>query len=411
MPDKKSEPQQIASKVFDDGVIVELVIASRETQLCVAESGRWQFVSEYQHSSGECVRPIPYSNNLISHGAIRLPTGPVEYGGLDALRVEITEYIKRYVYLSDDAVTTMVSYVLLTWLYDAFEEVPYIRFLGDLGSGKTRALRVIGAITNKPFFASAASTISPIFYALDQFSPTLILDEADLRLSDASNEFVKILNNGNGKAMSVLRQSVLSKKGDFEPRAFRVYGPKMLAMRRRFTDDGLESRFFTEQMSDFHASPQVPISLPKEQDAEALAIRNKLLLYRIRERGKAAIERNTQVQSRSGRFNQIAMPLLSVTSDPEDREAIIRFVSKSDDRLQSMRQASLETITKQAYLELSAQGTKSVAVGDVTDAVRERIADYGEHVTNKHVGSLLRQRLGLDTRKSNGRYFVQVRHH
>ncbi|MBL8311224.1 MAG: hypothetical protein JNL19_12420 [Burkholderiales bacterium] len=397
---------QIASRVFDDGTIVELVAQGNQTTLCVSKDGAWQLLPEYLHDNGECVRPIPYSNNLISHGAIRLPSEPAEYGSINELRNDLTSYIARYVTLSPDALITAVSYVLLTWLFDVFEEVPYIRFLGDLGSGKTRALKVIGGITNKPFLASAASTISPIFYALDQFAPTLLLDEADLRWSDASNEFVKVLNNGNGKSLSVLRQSVQSKKGDFEPRAFRVYGPKILAMRKRFTDDGLESRFLTEVMGTTSPSPHVPISLPKGQEAEALALRNKLLCFRIRNLHHAKIDTTTEVSTRSGRFNQMVMPLLSVTESGEARAAILRFAAQSDDRLQAMRHASLEAVTRRSYLELSGQGTKPVAVGDVADKVRDRIADYGRPVTNKLVGAVLRSSLGLETWKSGGKYWV-----
>ena len=54
------------------------------------------------------------------------------------------------------------QYILLTWVYDKFNELPYLRLRGDFGSGKTRALLVIGSICYKPFFASGASTVSPL---------------------------------------------------------------------------------------------------------------------------------------------------------------------------------------------------------------------------------------------------------
>jgi hypothetical protein len=65
------------------------------------------------------------------------------------------------------------------------------------GSGKTRALLVLGSLCYKSFFASGASTVSPIFHTLDAFRGTLIFDEADFRFSDERAEVVKILNNGN----------------------------------------------------------------------------------------------------------------------------------------------------------------------------------------------------------------------
>ena len=65
-------------------------------------------------------------------------------------------------------------------------------FRGDYGTGKTRALLAIGSLCYKPFFASGASTVSPIFHVLDAFGGTLVLDEADLRFSDATADLTKI---------------------------------------------------------------------------------------------------------------------------------------------------------------------------------------------------------------------------
>ena len=41
---------------------------------------------------------------------------------------------------------------------------------------------------------SGASTVSPIFHVLEAFNPTLVLDEADFKFSDATADLAKILN-------------------------------------------------------------------------------------------------------------------------------------------------------------------------------------------------------------------------
>src|SRR6202021_1047558 len=125
---------------------------------------------------------------------------------------EITAYIRRYVSLSDKAIGLSSAYVLLTWVYDAFNELPYLRFRGDYGTGKTRALLVVGSLCYKAFFASGASTVSPIFHTLDTFKGTLVFDEADFRFTDEKAELVKILNNGNAKGFAVLRTQVTPQK-------------------------------------------------------------------------------------------------------------------------------------------------------------------------------------------------------
>jgi hypothetical protein len=134
-------------------------------------------------------------------------------------------------------------YVLFSWVYHSFNELPYLRLRGDPGSGKTRLLLTVGSLCYKPIFASGASTFSRLCRILDAFRGTLIIDEGDFRLSDERAEIVKILNNGNAKGFPVLRSEV-SGKGEFNPRAYAVIGPKLVATRGFFEDRALEEPLY-----------------------------------------------------------------------------------------------------------------------------------------------------------------------
>ena len=109
---------------------------------------------------------------------ILLPSGPEEYGSEAELVAEIQAYIHRYVDLSPQFERIASYYVLFSWLYDGFNELPYLRVRGDYGSGKTRFLLVVGSLCYKPVFTTGASTVSPIFHILDAFRGTLVIDEA-----------------------------------------------------------------------------------------------------------------------------------------------------------------------------------------------------------------------------------------
>ena len=98
---------------------------------------------------------------------------------------------------------------------------------------------------------------------LDLFGGTLIVDEADFRFSDEKAEMVKIFNNGNVRGMPVLR-SQITREREFDPRVYRVFGPKIVAMRGGYDDAGLESRFLTEQTGERGPRGDIPISLPAE---------------------------------------------------------------------------------------------------------------------------------------------------
>src|SRR5262249_23118959 len=142
-------------------------------------------------------RFVPYSrnNSLIRNHVVLFPQGPEEYGTKADLLSSIAVYIDRYVDLSAEFLRLAAHYVLLTWVHDRFNELPYLRLRGDFGTGKTRFLLVVGSICYKPIFASGASTVSPLFHMLDAFRGTLLIDEADFRFSDEKAQITKILNN------------------------------------------------------------------------------------------------------------------------------------------------------------------------------------------------------------------------
>jgi hypothetical protein len=142
-------------------------------------------------------------------------------------------------------------------------------------------LLTVGSLCRLPIFASAASTISPIFRLLDAFRGTLILDEGDFRFSDEKSEIVKILNNGNARGFPVLRTEVSPKK-EFDPRAYHVFGPKIIATRGFFQDRALESRCVTEDMRGGSLRSEIPLNLDERFHEEARSIGNQLLLYRLR---------------------------------------------------------------------------------------------------------------------------------
>jgi len=109
---------------------------------------------------------VPYTatNNLLTSGCVLLPSDIGDFGDKGDLLGAIQTYFRKYVDLSPAFEDIAAHYVLLTWVYDAFQELGYLRFRGDYGSGKTRALLTVGSLCYKPFFASGASTVSPIFH-------------------------------------------------------------------------------------------------------------------------------------------------------------------------------------------------------------------------------------------------------
>jgi hypothetical protein len=133
--------------VCRDGTLIELVYDStkRKTALAVSRfNGLWNIEQVVKVETGETLVPYSAQNNLIANECVLLPSGPVEYGVKDELLADIRSFLHRYVDLSPLFEQIAAHYVLLSWVYDAFGELPYLRLRGDYGTGKTRGLLAIG---------------------------------------------------------------------------------------------------------------------------------------------------------------------------------------------------------------------------------------------------------------------------
>ena len=413
MADEKEEKQgrviPAVSRRLSGGGLLELIYQpdTRRTAFAVFRGGQVSVEDSQEADSGERLVPVPATNNLIKHAALLLPEKPEPYGSTAELVDAIREYLFRYVDLSERFQRIASYYVLLTWVYDAFNELPYLRLRGDFGSGKTRALMVIGSLCYKAFFASGASTVSPIFHILDTFRGTLIFDEADFRFSDEKSELVKIFNNGTSKGFPVLRTAMTVKR-EFDPRAFNVFGPKIVAMRRSFEDQALESRFLTEEMGQRSLRDGIPINLPDAQKEEARSLRNRLLMYRFQSLQRIRVDESLVDRSLSSRLNQILVPLLSIIDDERLQEEVRDSVKSFDHELYAERSASTEAGVLEVLAEvLSEPGRGNIPVSEVTAAFVGRFGqDYERPITNRFVGGILRKRLRLSTYKSHGVYVV-----
>ena len=399
------------SRVLPDGSLVELLHDpdAELTSLAQYQGGAATIVEAITLPSGERLVPVSARNNLIHHGALLLPERPEPFASIEELLEDIETYLMRYVDLSADFLPIASAYVLLSWVYDAFNELPYLRFRGDYGSGKTRALIVLGSLCYKPFFASGASTVSPIFHTLDRFGATLIVDETDFRFSDEKAELVKIFNNGNIRGFPVLRTAI-TKTNEFDPRAFSVFGPKIVAMRSSFDDHALESRFLTEPMGRRTLRTDIPINLPDAQKEEARALRNQLLWYRFTTFRTMGISPDAYDPALSPRQNQIVAPLLSVVPERYLRTCIQRIVKASHAAIAADRAASPEGQLLEVLVERAkVKPVRILPIAAITEAFTERFGnEYDRPLTPRYVGHLLRNRLGFAPFKRHGSYVLQL---
>jgi hypothetical protein len=220
---------------------------------------------------------VPVMDQTITEGAVLLPNGITEYGDTLKLVADIRVHIRRYVDMPASKEEFAAWYVLMTWVADRLRTVGYYRFQGDTGTGKSRALDVVGRLCYKPMVLSGSITPAPIYRLIRRFRGTLVLDEADFSDSSERGEVVTILNCGFEKGRPIVRCS----KDD--PNTLEIlpcFGPKVFATRYSFDDAALEARCITADMEETERDDILSI-LDDTFFGEEMALRNKLLLWRF----------------------------------------------------------------------------------------------------------------------------------
>ena len=357
---------------------------------------------------GQKYLPLPPSHPLIDKNIVYFPSLPAPYESEQEILDDITRFIHMHLDISVEFEKIAVHYVPFTWIYDRFNEVPYLRALGDYGSGKSRFLQTIGLLCYKPTFTGGATTTSPIFRIISDIKGTLIIDEADFKASDMTTDIIKILNMGYQKGGSALR---MGGKTMEELKAFDVYCPKIIATRETFADRALESRFLVEEMGSGKLRSDIPRTLQEDFYFEALQIRNKLLMWRLKNYFQPIVHSTDLIEGIHPRLNQIVMPLLSIIKDDAIRDNLKNFIVKYNKDLVSDRGLSWESDIVFAILRLEHEKKLTeVTVKQIADEVNKEIDIADDSIQARKVGWYLRTKLQLKPYKTRKGFVLNINH-
>ncbi|MFC1869784.1 DUF3854 domain-containing protein [Chloroflexota bacterium] len=379
----------VSGFVLPDGTVGEMVVTKDdERSFMIVANGSVRKVYQYETTK---VTYLP-TNDLMVGEVVHFAANAAPYGSQALLFKEIKGFIHRYLELPADFEEITSLYVLLTWVYEFAPSIPYLRVIGDWGTGKTRFLQVAGAVCFRPIFASGATTPAPIFRILEQFRGTLVFDEADFKDSAAWSEMVKLLNNGYRPGMPVLRAD--KENGKWYPRSYQVFGPKLISTRFPFKDEALESRCLTSEMLPL-TRDDIPRVLPPAFDKEVNELRSKLLTFRlanlIKLKGKTfgneLLEPNLQP-----RLQEILIPLkVMLNGDGAMAEAMVGFVHRLQDNLYYRRKESFEGKVLMALLELHDEDL-DLSSQNIADRIAQSDAD--SEINSRKVGWIIKK-LGL----------------
>lgn len=277
---------------------------------------------------------VPFESTSGYVQGIKFPSGTEDYGSERELFDRIRAFIHAWVQTDEFSEKLAAYYVMFTWVYDDFNEVPYLRILADFQSGKTRfGIEVLGAICYKALPTIAVSSLSALFRAMDTIKGTVILDEADMGDdSDKTSELVQMLNSGYKKGVPVLR-SERGKGGGFDMGVYHVFGPKVICSRANMRDNALESRCLPIQVEKL-TRDDISLVVTDALHEEAGHLRNQLLQFRFDSlsRGKRPVNEEFSKLEIQPRARQLLMIISSVISDEGMLEELKEYAYSLDEK-------------------------------------------------------------------------------
>jgi hypothetical protein len=359
----------------------------------------------------------------------------------------IESFIHRHYLLEDKYLGRIISYyVLLTWVYDSFNALCYLRAMGEAGSGKSELMKRVGYVCYRMMTASGAASAASFFRATEMYRGTVFIDEADLHDGgDMTNDLVKFLNLGAMKDNPIWRLEEVNNGNDgksYEVATFQTFCPKLIAMRKDFKDDAVGTRALTIKLM-----PREPMELKEngirlyiDDDfrKKALTIRNMMLRWRL-QTWETQIEVNEEHMDMeiSSRLNQVTMPLKALAKDdPELTAEIERFLRLYNREIVLTRSMTIAARVMEAmwkiyrysdlrakHVETTAEGAEFMMIGDVRTIANEIMDEMNatgdaeeseddsprkrkkDSLTARGVGHIIRNELQLQVGERRGAGF------
>ena len=397
--------------------------------------------------NGKKYAAMPPTETILK-GGIQLASKLVEIKETRELAVIIEKFIKNVFLLSNPLFYKIISYyVLLTWVYDSFAAIPYLRATGEPGSGKSELMKRIGMLCYRTMSSSGASSTSSLFRMVERYKGTVLMDEMDLKDSGASAEIVKFLTQGAMEDGPIYRTEkvIVDGKEEFQETMFQTFCPKLVAMQGDFFDKAVGSRCIT-----FPVQPRetyelkdagIPLERTKQMKVEAQTIRNLLLRWRL-ENWQPQRDINPEFYNLNitARLNQVTVAILMIAENDEAlRKDINKFMNEYhlyliQDKAMSVEARIIEAMWKiykypdlhLVMVERNPDGREQIKIGNIKNIANQIMKEMNmddddkeeddsklkkkkkDAISAQMVGHRLREKLQFEitNRSSKGFYVI-----
>ncbi len=341
-----------------------------------------QYKKEITKKGSEVWRPLE-----------RYPFAPIngvqDYSSIDKLYDQIYEYVQKHIDFTEEAFYHVVTaFIVASWRINDFDSVPYLLFLGEFESGKTRALEVLSELC---YHAIKTSSISPagLVRLVDKYKVTLLVDETEVLNTESKTELVGILNSGYKVGDNYIR----AKQDSVDLEYWKTFGFKALAGTQDFTKT-LNSRCIEIPMERAR-----PIRKKIDQQ-KASELRMQLLDYRLKNLFKPLPE--VSLPFENGRNHELFEPLIQI-APIQHGKIIIDYGLKLEGSRRIEEETSFEGDVLRATLKVVKNNTIGKFIAkDVYEAFKDETdmdADYlskNEGSIKNRIGRILKNKFHLE---------------
>jgi len=187
----------------------------------------------------ECTLPLGVDNRRTLHIPDVEPW-PDSVDG-SALLHEIRFIVRSHIFLNETEATAVALWIVLTHAEPYIDSAPILAITSpQKRCGKTTLIEILKLLARKPLKTDSI-TAAALFRSVERWSPTVLIDEADLFLKDRE-ELRGILNSGNRRDGYVIRCNPVT----LEPERFSTWGPKAIACIGKLTETLLDRSIHVE---------------------------------------------------------------------------------------------------------------------------------------------------------------------
>lgn len=375
-----------------EAIAFQNIVGEYDDRLLIYENGSFSVVEQLE-LNGFVFKPRPRKS--YPYEPYAFSDGPAPY------RLELIERVYRevdtFVDAEPEVKAVFTAFVILSYVQEKFDCIPYLYLVGDNESGKSHTLNLFTWLCYRPF-SGVSHTAADLYSYLEDDGLPLTIIEDEFQGSEEDNDKMKIYKSGYKRGARVGR--VVTYEGGRRIDYFNTYGMKIMAGERLIENKGLLQRCIIVELVEGYP---VKDHYDESDYFRFRALRNDLLKWRMKVlAGDEHLEQ--PVTELKGRARELYTPLLAVLKGHEFYEKVIEWIKKLEQQKMAEKQLSVEGLLAKILLDSVRKGENELAL----DKIWQALLQFADVVTtpNKpdtmyipHIGSVTKKLLGRRLRE------------